>query len=136
MIVLILKIVAAISLLPFILVSIISLRLRWRIPSRNPLGVPWDQVALYKLDGSVTSASGLIKHFKMTSTGLVSAIGMIILGFVVSWIESPDAFKNIDMYYYLTFGSGLLGGWVALFSCIYDGNLVLWNILGVKPPKS
>jgi len=129
MFLLILKIISGISILPFFLTLITSLRIRMRIPRVNPLGVPWDKVALYTAN-TVEPASNLITKFKLHSTGLISAIGMIILGFAVPYFSPPEAFKNIDMFYYLTLGIGTIGGWLAFTPCIHYGKLVILNILG------
>ena len=132
MIVLALKIFAGVSLLPFIGVFITSMKIRLRIPPTNHIGVPWDQVALYGQNG-IMPASRLISVFKRGSTGLICAIGMIAFGFIVPMIQPPEAFKDVNLHYYLTLGVGLLGGWLALFGCIRYGNLVMWNILGIVP---
>lgn len=102
------------------------------IPRENPLGVPWDKVALYTAN-TVEPASNLIKKFKLYSTGLISAVGMIIFGFVEPHFLPPEAYKNIDLHYYLTLGIGTIGGWLAFMPCIRYGKLVILNILGERP---
>ncbi len=134
MIILILKILAGLSLLPFLFIFLVSLKIRLHLPSKNYLGIPWNQVALYKPDGFAWPASELIRHFKINSTGLISAVGLIILGFVTPWIFPPEAIKHPDLQYYLTLGIGLFSGWLAVGGCIHYGNLVRWNLLGVRPP--
>ena len=109
MLLLVLKIIAGISLLPFLLAFIASLMIRMRIPRENPLGVPWDKVALYT-DKTVEPASDLIKKFKLYSTGIISAVGMIIFGFAIPHFLPPESYKNIDLHYYLTLGIGVIGG--------------------------
>lgn len=133
MFLLILKIAAGISLLPFLLVFIASLITRLRIPPHNPTGFSWEQVGIYKEDGSVTAASGLIKSLKRHSKVLISAVGIIALGFIFPIVQ-PDAFKNIDQYHYLTLGIGFVAGWIAVFGCRHYISLVKWNLLGDKPP--
>jgi len=132
---LILKILAGISLIPFVPVGFTSLKIRSWIPPTHPLGVPWSMVALFKPDGSTEKASELIKKFKLYCNGLISATLMIILGFILPMITPPETFKDVNTHYYTTLGIGLVGGWLAFNSCIRYGNLVLWNILDVDPNK-
>lgn len=135
MIILILKIAAGISLIPFVLIAISTIRIRIQLMgprgAANPSGVPWDRVALY---GGLIPASELILLFKANSIGLLSAIAIIIFGFAGPHLPGL-AFKNLDLFYYISLGPGLAGGWIAAPMCARYGNQVLWNILGVKPPQ-
>ena len=136
MIILIMQILSAISLLPFLLILFVSAMIFIRLPSvRAERGIPsWDMLALMEEDGSIQPASNLVKGLRKRATGLFCAVGVIIMGFVIPYF-SPESIKDRDMFCYMSFGTGCGGGWLMAFGCIHFSNLISWNLVGLKPPS-
>ena len=136
MMILVLKILSAISLLPFLFILFVSAMILLRLPRARMErydGMPFDKVALVGRNGSVEPASNLVKKLKQRTLGLALAIAVIVMSFFITFFH-PEALKNPDMYWYLAFGMACVGGWMIAFGCMHYGNLVSWNLLGAKPP--
>ena len=132
----ILKILSAVSLLPFVFVFLVSVMILLRLPTARLErygGLPWGQIALLGRNHYIQSASNLISRLRGRTWGLLSAIGVIIMGFAIPYF-SPESIKDPKMFSYLNFGMGFGGGWLMANGCVHYGNLVSWNLLGTKPP--
>jgi heme A synthase len=130
MIITIVKVLSAISLVPFFVILLRAAQI-WRAleRSRRKQGISsWSEILLRKSGEPDKKAEDIINDFKQRTLGVALAIVIILAAFIFSYLH-PDGPKT---YWYAVLILGLLGGWNIAYECVNRGFIAVRHFLSEK----